>query len=194
MGAFKPLLPFGNKTIIEQSLAPYLELDLAQTVVVLGHRADDVRAQLADLKLTFVENPDPDSAMSDSIAYGVGALSNERAAILITPADLPGVSSEVIGKILEEYANGAELVVPTWKERGGHPVLVGASLREELLALDQEAGLRGLFARHQTLVRRLPVDSPFIARDLDKWDDYRALHREILGFEPDLPDPGVTRN
>jgi hypothetical protein len=28
------------------------------------------------------------------------------------------------------------------------------------------------------------VESPYIARDMDTWDDYRALHREIFGSDP----------
>jgi hypothetical protein len=30
------------------------------------------------------------------------------------------------------------------------------------------------------------VNSPYIARDMDTWDDYHALHEEIFGVPPDL--------
>ena len=41
MGAFKPILPFGQKTVIESCL-DYLR-EIKDVVVVLGHRADEVR-------------------------------------------------------------------------------------------------------------------------------------------------------
>jgi hypothetical protein len=47
--------------------------------------------------------------------------------------------------------------------------------------------LRALFDAHADDVRRLPVDSPFIARDMDTWDDYTALHLEVTG-QP-APEP-----
>ena len=46
-----------------------------------------------------------------------------------------------------------------------------------------EKGLRALFQAHPTEVLRVPVTSPYVARDMDQWDDYRALHREVFGKE-----------
>jgi CTP:molybdopterin cytidylyltransferase MocA len=71
--------------------------------------------------------------------------------------------------------------VPTWNGRGGHPVLVDLSFKPELLSLDASGGLRSLFDAHQTAVARIPVDSPFIARDMDTWDDYLTLHQQFTG-------------
>ena len=43
MGAFKPLLPFGNKTVIECCIDYLREGGVETIVVVLGHRAEDIR-------------------------------------------------------------------------------------------------------------------------------------------------------
>jgi len=75
-------------------------------------------------------------------------------------------------------------VKPTSNGRGGHPVLVDLSLRDELLGLNPKLGLKGLFDKHNDEVKRLEVDSPYIARDIDTWDDYRALYIEVFGAEP----------
>jgi CTP:molybdopterin cytidylyltransferase MocA len=60
-------------------------------------------------------------------------------------------------------------------------VLVDLSFKPELLNLSSKQGLRALFEAHPEAVKRLAVDSPFIARDMDTWDDYRALHEEATG-------------
>jgi len=83
-----------------------------------------------------------------------------------------------------EWRNGALLVKPTWNERGGHPVLVDLSFRDELLTLEPQAGLKSFFRAHQEQVRRVAVASNYIARDMDTWDDYSALHREVFGVPP----------
>jgi molybdenum cofactor cytidylyltransferase len=75
-------------------------------------------------------------------------------------------------------------VKPTYNGRGGHPVLIDLSLRNELLSLKPDLGLKGLFESHESEVKRLEVDSPYIARDIDTWDDYRVLYAEIFGVEP----------
>jgi hypothetical protein len=44
--------------------------------------------------------------------------------------------------------------------------------------------LRGLFKARAGDVLRLPVASEYVARDMDTWEDYRALHEEIFGVPP----------
>jgi molybdenum cofactor cytidylyltransferase len=86
-----------------------------------------------------------------------------------------------VSTIIEEWSKGAHIVIPTWQGRGGHPVLVDLKFRPELLYLPASGGLRALFESQREAVRRIPVDSPFVARDMDTWDDYRALHLEATG-------------
>jgi molybdenum cofactor cytidylyltransferase len=187
MGAFKPLLPFGDKTVIESCL-DYLEQGGVQTiVVVLGHRADEVREKLKGRSVIFALNSDPESEMGASIAAGVKALPEACEATLIALVDHPAVPPAVVSTLIENWQPGSRLIVPTWNARGGHPVLVDLSFKPELLNLDATGGLRKLFDAHQTAVARVPVDSPYIARDMDTWDDYRALHEEVTG-KP-APDP-----
>ena len=185
MGAFKPLLPFGDKTVIENCI-DYLKRGGVETiVVVLGHRADDVRKQLANTSLRFTVNPEPESEMSVSIACGVRELPEETKATLIALTDQPAIPSAVVAILIDEWkTTGAKLIVPEYEGRGGHPVLIDLYFRDQLLALDPQQGLRSLFDAYREQVRRVPVKSPYIARDIDTWDDYRALHEEIFGTTP----------
>jgi molybdenum cofactor cytidylyltransferase len=190
MGAFKPLLPFGDKTVIESCL-DYLEQGGVQTiVVVLGHRADEVREKLKGRSVIFALNSDPESEMGASIAAGVKALPEACEATLIALVDHPAVPPAVVSTLIENWQPGSRLIVPTWNARGGHPVLVDLSFKPELLNLDATGGLRKLFDVHQTAVARVPVASPYIARDMDTWDDYLTLHQEVIGKPaPEPPRP-----
>ena len=179
MGAFKPLLPFGNKTVIECCIDYLRDGGVEEIVVVLGHRADDIRQRLSGV--TFAHNPDPDSEMGASIAAGVRVLPPTAEATLIGLVDYPAVPPKVVSTLLESWKTGARLAIPTWQGRGGHPVLVDLSFKTELLNLPENGGLRALFDAHPHEVKRIPVDSPFIARDMDTWDDYTALHLEVTG-------------
>lgn len=182
MGAFKPLLPFGNKTVIECCVDYLREGGVEEIVVVLGHRADDIRQQVSGVE--FALNPDPDSPMGSSIAAGVRELPETTQVTLIALVDHPAVPPTVVSTLLESWKSGARLVIPTWQGRGGHPVLVDLSLKPELLTLSESGGLRALFDAHRNEVTRVAVDSPFIARDMDTWDDYTSLHMEVTGRPP----------
>ena len=194
MGAFKPLLPFGaTQTVIETCINNLLDAGCAEVVVVVGHRAEEVRARVSHMPVRFALNDVVESEMGASIARGVEGLSCEASAVLIALGDQPAVTPEEIKRIMEAHRlSCARLVVPEWRGRGGHPVLVSLSLRASLLNLDSTRGLRALFETHAGEVLRVPVASPYIARDMDTWEDYRALHEEVFGVPPPVkPLPGV---
>ncbi|CAN5554576.1 hypothetical protein BH20ACI3_BH20ACI3_30320 [soil metagenome] len=184
MGAFKPLLPFGETTVIRNCIQNLRQAGVEDIVVVLGHRAEDLRQTLGDLRLRFATNPDSTSEMSASIACGIRELLPKTKGALIALTDQPAVPPDVIRAIVNEWTSGERLVIPEFEGRGGHPVLVDLRFREELLNLNPSGGLRAFLKAHQEQVRRLPVNSPFIARDMDTWDDYRALHQEVFGVLP----------
>jgi CTP:molybdopterin cytidylyltransferase MocA len=179
MGAFKPLLPFGNKTVIECCIDYLRAGGIEDVVVVLGHRAEEIRQHVSGV--TFAVNPDPDSEMGASIEAGIRQLPETAQATLIALVDHPAVPASVVTTLLDSWQSGARIVIPTWQGRGGHPVLVDLCFQSELLNLPATGGLRALFEAHRNDVKRVPVESPFIARDVDTWDDYSALHLEVTG-------------
>lgn len=186
MGAFKPLLPFGPATVAEACVRYLLEGGAEQLVVVVGHRSEEVQRALAHLPVRFAVNPERESEMGESIARGVEQLPHETEAILIAPVDQPAIPPDVPGALIDEWGRkrGARLFVPEHAGRGGHPVLVDGSLRARLLKLDPHRGLRALFDEHRREVSRVCVASPYIARDMDTWDDYRALYEEVFKASP----------
>ena len=195
MGAFKPLLPFGARTVVENCVGNLIAAGVEEIVVVVGHRAEELRARLSHLPVRFALNEAAASEMGDSVARGVEQLSGATSAVLVTPADLPAVPPEVIKVLIETHRReGARIVVPEWRGRGGHPVLISLDFREELLRLGKSLGLRGLFEARRDEVTRLPVASPFVARDVDTWEDYRVLYEEVFGVSPPLTRPPDADN
>jgi len=184
MGAFKPLLPFGDSTVIDSCIDNLHEAALDEIIVVVGHRADELQAHLKDANLKFAFNVDPNSEMGVSIARGVEQMSDDADALLIALVDHPAVSGDTIKTIIDAWVDGAQFVQPEFNGRGGHPVLIDLSFRNELLNLDPEKGLRKLFEAHRDQVKRLTVDSPFVARDMDTWEDYVQLHLDAFGQPP----------
>jgi molybdenum cofactor cytidylyltransferase len=186
MGAFKPLLPFGGVSVAEACVASLRAGGVEEVVVVVGHRGAEVRAALAHLEgLSFAVNEIEGSEMGVSVARGVEALSVEAEALLVALVDQPAVPAEEIRRLIEtRRRTGARLVLPEWEGRGGHPLLLDLSLREELLSVVPEKGLRALFEAHRAEVLRVHSVSPYVARDMDTREDYLKLHEEIFGTPP----------
>ncbi|MFN2577779.1 MAG: NTP transferase domain-containing protein [Pyrinomonadaceae bacterium] len=189
MGAFKPLLPFGNRTVVDACIDSLRRAEVNDIVVVVGHRANELQKHLESSKTRFAINPDADSEMSASIARGVEQLVANAGAVIIALVDHPAVAPEAIGSLIDEWKRGAKLVQPEYQGRGGHPVLIDFAYRSELLCLNPRTGLRSLFDAHRHEVRRLPVESPYVARDMDTWEDYLSLHGEVFGALPAANSP-----
>jgi CTP:molybdopterin cytidylyltransferase MocA len=184
MGAFKPLLPFGNKTVVEACVQYLHDSGIPKIIVVVGHRADEIRELFSTSSVSFAVNPDPASEMNISIACGIQQIPESARATLVALVDHPAVSADVVETLKAEWERGARLVVPTWQGRGGHPVLIDLGLRSELLSLNPARGLKALFEAHRDEVKRVPVNSPYIARDIDTWDDYSSLYRDVFNVPP----------
>lgn len=191
MGAYKPLLPFGNQTIIETCIDNFQRAGITDIIIVVSKRREkELRARLPHLQVRFAVNPDEASEMSDSIARGVEHLSIDTEAIFIALADQPMIAPAVIRKLLDERGRTrAQIIAPQYRGRGGHPVLIDFALRDELLHLDPKRGLRALLEARKDEVRRVAFDTEYVVRDMDTWDDYCALHTETFGAAPPVASP-----
>ena len=183
MGAFKPLLPFGPGTVVESCIENLRDGGAKTIVIVVGQeaRAEALRAHIENAGVIIATNPAPESEMSDSVACGVLAVPQTIKAVVIIPVDLAAVPGEIVSSLISEWRKGAQLVKPTFGGRGGHPVLVDLKFRKNLVNLNPDSGLKGFFAEHERQVARVDVNSNYIARDMDTWDDYRALHLDVFG-------------
>jgi molybdenum cofactor cytidylyltransferase len=184
MGRLKQLLPFGDRSVLQQVVIQALAADLGPVVVVLGHRAAEVRAHLGELPVHAVENRDFPLGMLSSVQVGVRAalnlLGEAGAGFLVCLGDQPEVGAPVLRRVGEALRGGAGIVVPVYAGRRGHPLGVARRYAEEILSLDAGAvGLRELLRRHPDEVRELPVDEASILEDLDTPEQYaRAMERK----------------
>jgi len=184
MGAFKPLLPFGPTTVIESCIHYLRDASIESIVVVAGHNADELKSALVNEPVAIVVNPLPHSQMNSSIAYGTTAVSPDAQALLIALADHPAISGQVVSDLISSWKAGALIAKPTWQGKGGHPVLIDLQFRDELMNLKPDSGLKGFLLKRQELVKQVPVITPYVARDMDTWDDYLSLHMEVFGKPP----------
>jgi molybdenum cofactor cytidylyltransferase len=163
---------------------------VSEIIVVGGNRADDVRAQIAGSGVKFALNELPNSEMSVSIARGVELASDDTDAFLIALCDQPAIPFSVVKDLIEYRERTGVLVIkPDYQGRGGHPILIGSEFRRKLVALDAGTSLRSFLGGMTNQTSRLRVDSPFVVRDMDTWQDYVSLHREVFGFSPLIPRP-----
>ena len=104
MGAFKPLLPFGERTLVDHVVTNLRAAGVARIHVVTGFQADALAPELARLGVTRAHNPDFAAGMFSSVRAGVASLPADVDAFLLAPVDVPLLRPSTIARILRAAA------------------------------------------------------------------------------------------
>jgi molybdenum cofactor cytidylyltransferase len=180
MGQPKQLLPFGRGTLVQAAVRPFLAApSVERVIVVVGHRADAVVRQVAlDERVTIVENRQWREGMASSIRAAMRWVPPRTEAILLGLGDQPRVPMAVIERLCAGFRAArppAQVLIPAFHGRRGHPVLFAGALRKALLGLDGDQGARGLIRSLGAGVQEVPVQSDGILLDCDTPEEYQGL-------------------
>lgn len=137
MGRPKALVELAGEPLVVRALRTLTEGGATPVVVVLGARADDVRA-LLPAGVSAVEAPDWRDGMGASLRAGLAALDGSgfgTDAAVVHLVDLPGVPAAAVAR-LAAVAGRDVLARAAYGGRPGHPVLLG---REHWPAVRQAA-------------------------------------------------------
>lgn len=179
MGDFKPLLPLNGQTIIEILIELFRSAGISEILVVLGHRAAEIRTVLEKQGIPWVINEQYDSGMFSSIQAGVKNLSPDCGAFFLEPADIPLVRPETLSRLISvRREKKARICHPCHLGRRGHPPLLSAVLIPDILAFDEPGGMRALLSRYSEDALNVDCGDPGILVDLDTPKDYEKISRQ----------------
>ena len=150
------------------SLRPWLEAFGLISVVVRPESdafCAAIEAALGD-GIHWVICADASKGMAASLACGVSA-NYDAAGWLIGLADMPVLPLAAIVGVRDALLAGAALAAPVFDGRRGHPVGFAGEYREELLALQGDAGARYLLQRESSKLMQVEMNHPGILADID---------------------------
>lgn len=178
MGSLKGLLPWHGTTLFEHQLKALERASLDEIIVVLGFQAELFNRIAKNYPIKIVYNQHFLSGKCSSILCGLQAIEKVSLPILITAVDQP-TNPEIINRLAESLQNSnAQIAVPVYKEKRGHPVLFSERMLSELLSITEETqGLRGIFQKYKHNVLEVPVNNSGILLNLNTYEDYEKIVR-----------------
>lgn len=178
-GANKLLQPLGGKPIIRHTVEAIVASKVDAVRVVTGNDADLVKAALADLPITFVDNLDFSTGLSASLICGVKSLPMNCDGAVVVLGDMPFLRPGVVDGLIDSFAPevGRAICVPVYQGRRGLPVLWARRFFPEILQLKGDAGAKQLMALHGDLVYELEVGDDGIHIDIDTPEDLNRHSR-----------------
>lgn len=175
MGQPKMVLPWGERTVIEHVVAEIAKAGVSEIVVVTGGARELVEGALKGGPARTVFNPQYENfEMTVSLQCGLRALvETDCEAMLICLGDQPAISANVIAALAGAYERSqANLVIPSYQNRRGHPWLVTRRLWDAILSLPPEKTLRDFLNTYTDEIEYVLVDTPAVLSDLDTPEDY----------------------
>ena len=172
MGRSKQLLEIAGCSLVRHVVEVARAASLSPVVVVVGAEGQAIRAEIADLDVSAVENASWREGIASSLQCGLRALPGTAELALVLLCDQPAVSASLLQAMLQaQRQTGKEIVACRYAGALGAPALFARSRFPELLALAGDVGAR-------TLLRRAGdeaaiVDFPEGAFDLDTPEDWR---------------------
>jgi len=175
-GPNKLLALVGGKPLVRIAAEAALASKATSLTVVTGHRADDVRAALSDLPVTFVHNPDHGRGLSTSLRAGIEGLPGNAEAAIVLLADMPGIDPATIDRLIAAFdpEHGIFLVVPTYEGKRGNPVVWSSRFFPALSAVHGDTGGRHLIGETPEAVAEVEI-GPSVALDVDTPETLAAI-------------------
>lgn len=175
MGAPKMLLPWGNSTVVRRISEMLCQTDVSEVVVVSGMYYSEIAAELGDLQVQVVYNPDyQNGEMLSSFQAGIQFIRELSVdAVLLVLGDQPQIELKTIHEIINNYQEQEiSLIVPSYQNKRGHPWLVEGKYFQEILNMLPGETLRTFLNKHENEIHYLIINSPTIIQDMDTPEDY----------------------
>jgi molybdenum cofactor cytidylyltransferase len=174
MGTNKLLLPFNGSLIINKVIENIIQSQVNHILVVLGAFRNEMIAAIGKLPVAYCENPDYKHGMLTSVQCGFKNMPETTQAAVIFLGDQPMIPGHVTRLMIRSYEQtGKGILVPVYKGKRGHPILIDRKYADAIIKLDPAEGLRTLLVRFSKDVQEVEVEMPEILRDIDTVEDYR---------------------
>ncbi|QJF51387.1 nucleotidyltransferase family protein [Roseobacter ponti] len=185
-GADKLMLEAGGVPLLRRQVMRARAATRGLVIVALPPAPHPRWDSLADLDVTGIPVPDAHEGMSAGLRRALDALGSDARAVMILLPDLPDLTTEDLRLVLAAVApaDGTAMWCATTPDgRPGHPIVLHASLFDELRAIRGDKGARAIrenVARAGRL-RGVPLGDDRALRDLDTpeaWEAWRALQEK----------------
>ena len=135
MGSPKALLDYQGRPFLEHLLEATRHPKISLTRVVLGANAESICRKIKLDPAAVIVNREWKKGQLSSMQAAIRSLrSGETDGILLCLIDHPLISAALVGQLIHQfYESGKLIIIPTYNNKRGHPIIFSSALYGELL-------------------------------------------------------------
>ena len=161
-----------EKPLINHSVNNILESSIDELIIITGHQEEIIKKTVyKNKKIKFFFNKDYKSGMASSIKVGLNNLSKETKFFFICLADMPLINKEIYNQLIKHSKNN-EIIVPTYKNQMGNPVLFSVSMKNKIMDITGDYGAKKLFEKNKNKISNLEIDDQGIFKNYNTVESF----------------------
>ena len=179
MGQMKALLDWEGTSLINYQVSTLLDAGIAEVIMVLGYESEAIQKEVVPYdRLRCVVNHAYREGKTTSIKLGLSAVDEASPhGVMFLNVDQPR-KTDTIAMLMEcHHDSSAQITIPTYHQKGGHPIIFDSILIPELLCVNEETfGLKHITDAYSKQTQRVEVDDSSVLWDLNTPDQYNEVH------------------
>lgn len=178
----KLLLPWKKGVIIEHLIKKLIASSIDELIVVLGHEATKVLPYVdgKQEKIKVVLNKDYKKGMTTSIQAGIANVHPQSRGYMICLCDQVLMETADYDFIINAWKNEFQenqdcIIVPTFENQRGNPIVFSAIYKKEILEHTKMNGCKGIVMNNKKMMRKIEMGNNHILVDIDTATTYQEL-------------------
>ena len=175
----KLLIEIDGVPLVRRTASAYLGAGV-DVFAVVGHEAAAVKAALAGLSMTFIENPEFAEGQATSARAGIDGVPEGYEAVMVALSDQVALAPADIRDLLRAFAASGRdrILIPYFGKQRGNPVVFPPEIIREIRASGRNVACRKFIDAHPELTQRYEAANDHFIIDIDTPEDLRA-HRPV---------------
>ena len=173
-GENKLLKDFHRIPLIKHSVRNILASSIDELIIVLGHQKEILEKLInKNEKIQFVFNKDFGSGMASSIKTGLNHLSKKTEAFFICLGDMPMVNKDIFNLLIKSK-NNREIIVPTYKNKQGNPILFSKSMKKKIMTIEGDVGAKKVLELNKDKTLNIETNDQSITKNFNTLDNFSS--------------------
>lgn len=146
----------GGLSHVKRVVLNFQRAGIKDLVLVCGEEEDAMKKQLRGFGVTFLKmDLEKGTEMFEAVKLGLRYCQERCSQIFVCPVDVPFFSSKTVERL---WKSPAEVAIPSYKKRGGHPVKLRKQAVESILLYQGSDGLRGAIREAHAKIEYIEVE------------------------------------
>jgi len=160
--------------LIKHSVKNILAASIDELIIVLGYQKEIIEKLIdKNNKIKFVFNKDFENGMASSIKAGLNHLSEDTEAFFICLGDMPMVNKDIFNLLIKSK-NNREIIVPTYKNKQGNPILFSKSMKKKIMTIEGDAGAKKVIELNKDKTLNIETNDQSITKNFNTLDNFNS--------------------